>query len=93
MRGLHFPFGPQTFRALSALGLVLSSYCASGQNIGINVNGAAPNVSALLDIDASALPAAGKRGLLIPRMTTVERVAIATPATGLMAYDQTTNSF
>ncbi|MCB0792454.1 MAG: tail fiber domain-containing protein [Flavobacteriales bacterium] len=65
----------------------------TAQNIGINANGAAPDPSALLDIDAAALPATGKRGLLIPRMTTSERVAITSPANGLMVYDTTTGAF
>ncbi|MBK8340198.1 MAG: hypothetical protein IPK99_09535 [Flavobacteriales bacterium] len=45
-----------------------------GQNIGINANGATPNASALLDIDASAI-AGTKKGLLIPRMTSPAREA------------------
>ena len=40
--------------------LLVISQCfpASAQNIGINVDGATPNASALLDIDVSGLPAA-----------------------------------
>lgn len=63
------------------------------QNIGINVNGAAPAVSALLDIDAGALPAANKRGLLIPRMAlTATNVAapVVAPATSLFIYNTAT---
>lgn len=63
-----------------------------GQNIGINVNGAAPDASALLDIDVSAI-SGPKRGLLIPRMTSGDRVGIVAPATGLLVYDTTTNGF
>lgn len=62
------------------------------QNIGINVNGASPHPSALLDIDASAI-AGTKRGLLIPRVTSAERMAIVSPATGLMVFDTTANGF
>ncbi|MBK8845008.1 MAG: hypothetical protein IPO27_00040 [Bacteroidetes bacterium] len=43
-----------------------------------------PNSSAALDIDTIG------KGLLIPRMTLVQRNAIATPATGLLIYQ--TNS-
>lgn len=71
---------------------LLCSLGAQAQNIGINVNGAAPHASALLDIDVSAL-AGTKRGLLIPRMTSVERSAIPAPATGLLVFDTTTNGF
>lgn len=73
--------------------LIALSGTAEAQNIGINATGAAPNASAMLDIDVSSLPAAGKRGLLIPRMTSTERTSIAAPATGLLVYDQTTASF
>ena len=73
--------------------LVLAlSLQVQAQNIGINVNGAAPAASALLDIDGSAI-AGTKRGLLIPRMTSAERIAIPAPATGLLVYETTTNTF
>lgn len=45
-----------------------------------------PNASAALQIDDTT------RGLLIPRMTTTQRTAIATPAAGLQVYDTTTNT-
>ncbi|MCC6576411.1 MAG: hypothetical protein IT228_03630, partial [Flavobacteriales bacterium] len=41
---------------------------AIAQNIGINASGAAPDASAVLDLDVAAHPAADKKGLLIPRM-------------------------
>jgi hypothetical protein len=55
------------------------------QNVGINTT--LPHSSAVLDIQSI------NRGILIPRMTTAERVAIPGPATGLMVFDNTTNSF
>ncbi|MBV6404618.1 MAG: hypothetical protein GFGODING_01371 [Flavobacteriales bacterium] len=67
-------------------------FAARAQNIGINVNGAAPHPSALLDIDAGAI-VGPKRGLLIPRMTAAERAAIPAPATGLLVYETTTSAF
>jgi hypothetical protein len=77
------------FLAIGACSLPLASF---SQNIGINTDGAAPHPSAMLDIDVSAISGT-KRGLLIPRMTTVQRNAIPTPATGLLVFDITTNGF
>jgi hypothetical protein len=65
----------------------------TAQNIGINVNGATPAASALLDIDASALPANAQRGLLIPRLAlTATNVAapVTAPATSLLIYNTAT---
>jgi hypothetical protein len=58
-----------------------------GQNVAINNTGAAPNSSALLDIQSNS------KGVLIPRMTTADRNAIASPATGLLVFDTNTGSF
>lgn len=79
-------------RGTFLLGFLVAFLHAEAQNIGINVNGASPHPSALLDIDAGGIVGT-KRGLLIPRVTTAERIAIAAPATGLVVYDTSTNSF
>ncbi|MEO6039948.1 MAG: tail fiber domain-containing protein [Saprospiraceae bacterium] len=42
---------------------------------------ATPHASAMLDIQSTT------KGLLIPRMTTLQRTAIATPARGLLVFD------
>jgi hypothetical protein len=55
---------------------------ASG-NVGIGT--ASPNASAITQIDSTT------KGFLPPRMTTVQKNAIATPAAGLMVYDTTLN--
>jgi N-acetylneuraminic acid mutarotase len=49
--------------------------------VAINTTGAVPNGSAMLDIESSS------KGLLIPRMKTSERLAIVSPAKGLMVFD------
>lgn len=72
--------------------LVVFALPAHAQNVAINGNGVAPNASALLDLDVSAIPGT-KKGFLAPRVTTAERTAIAAPATGLLVYDTTTNGF
>lgn len=56
----------------------------NAQNVGINEDGALPDASAILDVQSE------NKGVLIPRMTEVQRMAIAVPATGLMVY-QTNN--
>ena len=57
------------------------------QNIGINDNGATPHPSAMLDVSAT------NKGMLVPRMKTAQRTAIASPATGLLVYDTDSNGF
>jgi len=46
---------------------------------------AIPNISSIVEMASTT------GGLLIPRMTTVQRTAIATPANGLLVYDITVN--
>lgn len=61
-----------------------------GQQVGISTNAAAPNANAILDINAASLPAAEKRGMLIPRMTEAQRLAMDPGLThldhGLLVY-------
>lgn len=59
---------------------------ATAQNIGINATGALPDVKAMLDISSTTT------GLLIPRMTTTQRNAIASPPNGLQVFNITTNT-
>lgn len=57
------------------------------QNVAINGTGAAPDASSMLDISSTTT------GILIPRMTSAQRILIAAPATGLKVYDTTTGTF
>jgi Chaperone of endosialidase len=57
----------------------------SAQNVGINTT--TPDASAALDITSTT------SGILVPRMTTTQRTAITTPATGLLVYDTTLGQF
>ncbi|MBL7953239.1 MAG: tail fiber domain-containing protein [Flavobacteriales bacterium] len=59
--------------------------------VGISANGVAPDPSAMLDLNVTSL--AAKKGLLVPRMTAAERVAIAAPAQGALVYETTTDVF
>jgi hypothetical protein len=48
-------------------------------------NAGAPNASSILDLTSTT------KGFLPPRMTTTQKNAIASPAAGLVVYDNTTN--
>jgi hypothetical protein len=63
---------------------IITATTFAQNNVGIGTN--APNASALLDISSTT------KGLLIPRMTTAQRTAIATPATGLLVFDTDTKT-
>lgn len=67
--------------------LALLSSVFSFAQVGVNTTTIDP--SAALDIQYGATP----KGLLTPRMTTVQRTAIATPADGLMVYDTDLKAF
>ena len=79
---------PLRFLLVSAFTTAL--WCgADAQNVGINVTGAAPDAKAILDVNVGGLPAGGKKGLLIPRMTYAQRLNIAglnATHTGLWVY-------
>ncbi len=53
---------------------------------GIGIGVSIPNTAALLDLTSTT------RGFLPPRMTTTQKNAISTPATGLIVYDTTLNN-
>ncbi len=59
--------------------LIIPGSFAIAQNVGIGTT--APNNTAALDVSAT------NKGVLIPRLTTAQRKAIANPATGLLAFD------
>jgi hypothetical protein len=60
--------------------LFLTLGMVSKAQVGINSDGSTPDNSAMLDVKSTA------KGLLVPRMTAVQRDAIANPATGLMIF-------
>jgi hypothetical protein len=57
------------------------------QSLSINTDGSIAHNSAMLDIKSTS------KGLLIPRVTTAQKLAIATPAEGLKVYDTDTKTF
>ena len=64
----------------SFLILTVCAFTLQAQNIAINSDGSAPDNSSMLEIKST------NKGFLVPRMTAAQKLAIASPATGLMIY-------
>lgn len=56
-------------------------FFASIAHAQVGIGNTNPDVSSMLDITSTS------KGLLTPRMTTAQRIAISNPANGLMVYD------
>jgi hypothetical protein len=65
----------------------LSTNNCFSQGVSINTTGAASDNSAILDISSTS------QGLLVPRLTTVQRDDISSPALSLLIFNTTTNCF
>ena len=65
--------------------LCLTLKTSAQNNVGIGTP--TPDQSAIVEMQSSA------KGMLIPRMTTAQRLAIGTPANALMVYDTDLNCF
>ncbi|HZV71223.1 MAG TPA: DUF4215 domain-containing protein [Saprospiraceae bacterium] len=57
------------------------------KGVAINMDGTRPDPSAMLHVKST------NSGILIPRMTSPQRVAIPNPSNGLLVFDMTTGSF
>ena len=68
--------------------LLIMLFQAKAQ-MGLNKDGSVPHPSAMLDIKASSNTNA--KGLLMPRVA--DHTVITSPATGLMIFNTTTNTF
>ncbi len=62
------------------IALMLISAPGHSQGVAINLNGAAPDPSAMLDVQST------DKGMLVPRVTQAQRNAIPNPATSLLIY-------
>ena len=65
--------------------VLLAGVTTAQSNLGVGT--ATPDASAKLDVTST------NQGILVPRMTTAARTAIAAPAKGLMVYDSTLKAF
>jgi hypothetical protein len=73
--------------ALIWMGILLVPSTCGAQGVGINPTGAAPDPSALLDLNSNASPF---MGTLLTRLTTAQRDQIVSPAQSLLIYNTTT---
>lgn len=71
--------------AVFTLAICLLSVPELNAQVGISTTSITPNSSSILELRSTTL------GFLPPRMTTTERDAISSPATGLVVYNTTTN--
>lgn len=72
---------------LAAFTVMCLSLSTFSQSIAISATSTTPNASAILDVQSTT------KGMLVPRMTTSQRISIASPATGLLVFDNSTGSF
>ncbi|WP_272023950.1 hypothetical protein [Olleya namhaensis] len=72
---------------LKTLLLLLFLCCNYSLLAQVGIGTTSPNSSSILDVTST------EKGMLTPRMTSTERIAISSPANGLLVYDTTENSF
>jgi hypothetical protein len=64
---------------------LLGTMTVTAQSVAVNNDASSPDASAILDIKST------DKGILIPRMTQAQMLAIASPQTGLMVYQSDGN--
>ena len=67
--------------------LLLSISIITNAQVAVNTTGESANASAMLDVSST------NKGMLVPRMSTAQRTAIANPADALLVFDTSTDSF
>jgi hypothetical protein len=73
-------------KLLLVLSILIWVDCISAQ-VAISTDGTSPHASAMLHIKGT------DKGILIPRMLSSQRMAITSPAVGLLVYDVDTQGF
>ena len=82
----YHPLKPQIALPIFLLFICLIATSSFAQ-VGIGTGSDAPNTSSMLEIKSNS------KGVLIPRMLSVQRNGISSPADGLLVYDTDTDSF
>ena len=84
---LGFTKGSVVFQGDTGLGQDNANFFWDDTNKNLGIGTAIPDGSAIVDLNSTT------KGFLAPRMTTIERDAIAVPATGLLVFNTDTNQF
>ena len=69
------------------LAVLLSAFGFLNAQVGINNDNSVPDASAMLDVKSDS------KGILVPRMSSSQRMMISNAAAGLLVFDITTESF
>jgi len=74
-------------KKLFGLFIAILPYLLFAQSVGINTDNSQPDNTAMLDVKSNS------KGMLLPRLSTAQRIGIASPAIGLTVFDSDTYSF
>lgn len=66
--------------------LIALAFFSKAQSVAVNTDGSTANASSIFDVKST------NKGMLIPRMTSAQRTAIASPALGLLVFDTDTKT-
>jgi len=87
----YYVFFIKVLTTLLILFLISINLSVNAQNVAINDNGNPPNLKAILDLDIST----NDMGVLLPRLTTVQRTGfgVAAGEASMLVYDTDTDSY
>ena len=74
-------------RMILITAIISFTIIANAQNVAVNTTGNSADASAMLDVSSTT------KGFLAPRMTTVQRTGIPSPANGLLVFDTNTKTY
>lgn len=77
----------RTYYTIALLAVILFCGTRSTAQNNVGIGTTTPDASSMLEVQSTS------KGVLVPRMTTVQRLAIATPANGLLVYDTNFDCF